>query len=264
MPDLRAFEPTRPEPADRGIRVLLTTVLAVAALAAPATAQDPLIVAPQAYQLQFENERVKVVRVHYEPLEKLPVHDHPRGLAIFVYLNDGGLVRFQHVEGVSGDYVARRPPTQSRAYRLAWRADENHEVENLSDAPSDFLQVHLLTEIVDEKTFRGRFYSDPALSKQGGNQRKAEFDDAHVRITRMFCAAGGECDPLESSEHPALVVALAPFRIADAGGAADASPPGLEPGDTRWLEPGSTWRLSNPGDSSSELLLIELKQAPSP
>jgi len=257
MPDLRAFKPAR------GARALVAAVMAGTALAATATAQDPLTVAPQAYTLQFENEWVKIVRVHYNPLERLPVHDHPRGLAIFVYLNDGGLVRFQHVEGVSGDYVARRPPTQARAYRLAWRADENHEVENLSDAPSDFLQVHLLTQIVDEKTFRGRFYPDPALSQQGGNHRKMEFDDAHVRITRMICGAGGSCDPLEAPEYPALLIALSPLRTASSGEAGDALGSALEPGDTGWLETGDTRRLGNPGDTSAELLLIELKQNPS-
>ena len=35
-----------------------------------AFAQDPLKVAPQAYKLEFENEWVKVMRVHYDPHEK--------------------------------------------------------------------------------------------------------------------------------------------------------------------------------------------------
>jgi hypothetical protein len=38
--------------------------------AGAALAQDPLKIAPQAYKLEFENEWVKVVRVHYGPHER--------------------------------------------------------------------------------------------------------------------------------------------------------------------------------------------------
>ena len=36
-------------------------------LAGDVQAQDPLKVAPQSYRLQFENEWVRVIRVHYGP-----------------------------------------------------------------------------------------------------------------------------------------------------------------------------------------------------
>jgi hypothetical protein len=55
------------------IRFLATVLL----LAAPALAQDPVKVAPQAYKLDFENDWVKVLRVHYAAKEKIPEHDHP-------------------------------------------------------------------------------------------------------------------------------------------------------------------------------------------
>ncbi|HET9530830.1 MAG TPA: hypothetical protein VFQ92_10785, partial [Blastocatellia bacterium] len=124
-------------------RILVGAVIVIAALATLSAAQDPLVVAPQSYKLQFENDWVRVVRVHYAPFVKLPAHDHPKRQAIFIYLNDGGPVRFKHVEGVSGDYAAVRPPTKAGAYRLAGIQPENHEVENLSDLPNDFLQVEL-------------------------------------------------------------------------------------------------------------------------
>jgi hypothetical protein len=55
------------------IRFLATILL----FAAPALAQDPVKVAPQAYKLDFENDWVKVLRVHYAAKEKIPEHDHP-------------------------------------------------------------------------------------------------------------------------------------------------------------------------------------------
>ena len=49
-------------------------------------AQDPLKTLPNAYKLQFENEWVKVVRVHYEPHEKLPAHRaHADGFGLCVF-----------------------------------------------------------------------------------------------------------------------------------------------------------------------------------
>src|SRR5262245_23498660 len=57
--------------------------------------QDPLTVAPEAYQLQMENEWARVVRVHYNPHQTIVSHDHPRVGTIYVYLGNSGSVRFK-------------------------------------------------------------------------------------------------------------------------------------------------------------------------
>ena len=67
-------------------------------LAGAVSAQDALLVAPQAYRLQTENEWVKVVRVRYEPHERIGAHDHNPTAAAYVYLNDGGPVVFNHLD----------------------------------------------------------------------------------------------------------------------------------------------------------------------
>ncbi len=58
--------------------------------------QDPFSVAPEAYRLQFENNWVRVVRVHYEPRERISSHDHPKTGTVYVYLSNSGPVRFKH------------------------------------------------------------------------------------------------------------------------------------------------------------------------
>src|SRR5262245_26984240 len=90
------------------IRFLATVLL----LAAPAPAQDPVKVAPHGYKLDFENDWVKVLRVHYAAKEKIPEHDHPATAAAFVYLNDSGPVIFKHV-GLSYGAITR-PATKAR------------------------------------------------------------------------------------------------------------------------------------------------------
>ena len=101
-------------------RRLLVILLCGLAATTAASAQDPLKVAPRAYRLQFENEWVKVTRVHYGPREKVPVHDHSRWPAAYVYLNDAGPVIFRHV---GWDHpVLTRPPTRagSRSRTRRW------------------------------------------------------------------------------------------------------------------------------------------------
>ena len=245
----------------RGARAAICSMLIACALAVFASAQDPFEVAPQAYKLQLENEWVRVVRVHYAPLEKIPAHDHPKGQTIFVYLNDGGPVLFQHVEGVSGNYPATRPPTKAGAYRLAGVQPENHIVENKADVPSDFLQVELKTEAVEPKTFRGRFFPD-LLAKQKGNYRKVEFENPQVRITRLICAARGKCEALELASYPALLIALSPFNLETIGDKGKSSRLKLDLGQSKWLEPGAIWQWQNQGGDQAEQLLIEFKSKP--
>jgi hypothetical protein len=153
------------------IIILLFTVASLA--------QDPLKVAPQAYKLEFENEWVKVMRVHYSPHEKIPAHDHTELAAAYVYLNDGGPVIFKHIGLAYG--AVTRPATKAGSFRLYKAIKEVHEVENTSEAPSDFLRVEFKTRMVDEKTLRGRFYRESG--PEGENFQKIQFEDEQIRVT---------------------------------------------------------------------------------
>jgi quercetin dioxygenase-like cupin family protein len=66
-------------------RVLFSTV-AVAALmgASAARAQDPVKVDPKHYTVVFENDAVRVLRIHYAPGEKSVMHSHPDSVAVFL------------------------------------------------------------------------------------------------------------------------------------------------------------------------------------
>ena len=156
----------------RMIRGALTLALLVGS-AVSSNAQDPYVAFPQAYKKQFENDFVRVTRVHYAPHEKLTEHGHPGRPTVYVYLGDGGPVLFKHEHGVSGAMAATRPATKAGSYRIALGRDETHIVDNQSDLPSDFLQVELKTEI-DPKTFNGRRFREPADT--GEHSTKVEFD----------------------------------------------------------------------------------------
>ncbi|MGA9978738.1 MAG: hypothetical protein WBQ08_08895, partial [Candidatus Sulfotelmatobacter sp.] len=62
-------------------KLLLASVLVCLAISS-SWAQDPTKVEPKHYKLDFENERVQVVSVHYGPHEKAALHDHPGGVVV--------------------------------------------------------------------------------------------------------------------------------------------------------------------------------------
>ncbi len=89
------------------------------------TAQDPTKVEPKHYRLQFENERVQVVDVHYGPHEKSEMHDHPGGVSVSV---TGGHLRFT-------DQSGKVTEVYSKAGEARWFPPFKHKVENLGDEP---------------------------------------------------------------------------------------------------------------------------------
>lgn len=54
---------------------------------AGSTKIDPVVVDPQHYKVEFENEFVRVLRIHMGPGEQAPVHEHLLNRVVF-YLND--------------------------------------------------------------------------------------------------------------------------------------------------------------------------------
>jgi hypothetical protein len=199
-----------------------------------AFAQDPLKVAPQAYKLEFENDWVKVVRVHYGPREKITAHDHTERAAAYVYLNDGGPVIFKHIGLDYGPITG--PATKAGSFRIYKAIKEVHEVENTSDLPSDFLRVEFKTRMVDEKTLRGRFHRE--TWPDGENYQKVQFKDEQVRITRLVSAPGKRLDISVSTAGPALLVSFSTARLSVVGQKGKASRLNLESGKTGWQPAG--------------------------
>lgn len=66
--------------------------------------QDPTTVDPNHYQVEFENERVRVLRVSYGSGEESVMHSHPDLVAIF--LTDAQ-VRFEFPDGSSDDAAGK-------------------------------------------------------------------------------------------------------------------------------------------------------------
>ena len=57
--------------------------MATARIPQPIT-DDPVKVDPQHYKVEFENERVRVLRIKYGAGEKSVMHSHPESIAVFL------------------------------------------------------------------------------------------------------------------------------------------------------------------------------------
>ncbi|HZS07682.1 MAG TPA: hypothetical protein VFD58_22795 [Blastocatellia bacterium] len=222
-------------------------------LIAIASAQDPMKVAPQAYKLEFENEWVKVTRVHYAPHEKIPAHDHTETGAAYVYLNDSGPVIFKHIGLEYG--AITRAATKAGSFRVYKAVKEVHEVENPNDTPSDFLRVEFKTAPDTEHPLRGKFYRETYTA--GENFEKVQFENAQVRITRLACGKAA-CDVSANATEPVLLVALSPVKLKAARGGLKE----IAPGGTRWLGAGEKAEVKNDGGAPVEQLRIEFKTKP--
>src|SRR5215510_9073289 len=187
------------------IRFLATVLL----LAAPALAQDPVKVAPQAYKLDFENDWVKVLRVHYAAKEKIPEHDHPATGAAYVYLNDSGPVIFKHV-GLSYGAITR-PAVKARSFRVWYAVKETHEVENPEDTPSDSVRIEIKTEPVNGNSLHGKFQPEEYPANE--NFQKVQFDNEQIRASRLAVAPRKKLTVSTGANEPALLVALTPANF---------------------------------------------------
>jgi hypothetical protein len=232
-------------------RSLLTVVLSACAglTVVAAAAQDPLVVSPDAYRLEFENAWVKVVRVVYGPKAVIAPHLHTERASAYVYLNDGGPILFKH-EGLPYAGVTR-PATKAGSFRVYKGIHEVHSVENPTATPSDFLRVEFKTEPVEEATLKGKFFRD--ASTPAPMSQQTQFENAQVRITRVRVATGETLTLTAGVEQPALLVALTATGL-DLGGS-----PGhrLETGTTAWLNGGHTSRVG-----AGEVLRFDFKTRP--
>jgi hypothetical protein len=105
---------------DHPIRILEVDLKGKPAASA-ATKLDPTVVDPKHYKIEFENEYVRVLRIHFGPREKSPMHEHLLNRVV-VYLND-------------------QPGGKADEARMA--AAGTHTEENASDAPADRVAVEL-------------------------------------------------------------------------------------------------------------------------
>ena len=117
--------------------VILACVItyAVVAHAQPARGgkADPVKVDPKHYKVEFENEKVRILRISYAPGEKSVMHYHPDSVAVF--LNDAK-ARMTTPDGKSQD-------VPGKAGESSWAPAGSHLPQNIGDKPFEVVVVEL-------------------------------------------------------------------------------------------------------------------------
>lgn len=169
---------------------LVLLALALLGLLTPtARAQDPLQAAPTHFKVEFENERLRVLRLTGGPNEKIPTHEHPA--YVTVYLTDTR-ARIT-VPGGRTRRVGRK------AGETAWNDAQTHASEALSEKPYELVLVELKGKPVPGR--RAAPPLDPV--RLAPKHFRVELENERVRVLRLYE------DPyvaIPMHEHPERVI----------------------------------------------------------
>jgi hypothetical protein len=106
---------------DHPIRILEIDLKGKAAGPAPVSKLDPTVVDAKHYKVEFENDQVRILRVHYEPHGKGQLHEHILNRVV-LYLND-------------------QPGAKADEVRIPGAG--THTEQNAGDQPADRIAVEL-------------------------------------------------------------------------------------------------------------------------
>lgn len=73
------------------------------------TGDDAVKVDPKHYKVEFENERVRVLRVNYGTGEKSVMHGHPESISVFLTDTEG---KFHYPDGSAEEIVVKAGTVQ--------------------------------------------------------------------------------------------------------------------------------------------------------
>lgn len=113
--------------------VLFVLALTLVFAAKPSRAQDPTKVDPKHYKVEFENDKVRILRVTYGPGEKSVMHGHPDAVAVM--LSDS------HSKLNSPD--GKSQVMTVKAGQAFWTPAGKHLPENIGDKPYELIVVEL-------------------------------------------------------------------------------------------------------------------------
>jgi hypothetical protein len=117
---------------DRTLEAVLIELKPARMNAAPVTL-DPVKLDPKYHLVDFENDRVRVLRTILEPHIKSPMHEHPA--YVVVYLTE------LHTTMRMAD--GREVDNPRKPGEIAWRDALKHQTENIGDHTAMEIQVEL-------------------------------------------------------------------------------------------------------------------------
>jgi beta-alanine degradation protein BauB len=113
---------------------LSAALLAIGLGARWALADDATKVAPTHYKVEFENDKVRVLRITYAPGEESALHDHKDGVVVNL---SGYTVQFKMADGTSPAAQAAKPGS------FEWSPAQTHAAKNVGNTRAEALFIEL-------------------------------------------------------------------------------------------------------------------------
>lgn len=202
---------------------------------------DPTVVDPEHYATEFENERVRILRIDYGPGEESTMHHHPESVAVF--LTDG------RVQMTLPDGSAEEMAVE--AGTAVYTGPEDHQPKNVADAPLEVVEIELKSDASPAGEASG-----PDATVVDADHYTAEFENDWVRILRIAYGAGEES---VMHFHPdSVAVFLTDHMVEMAMPDGSTQEISTKAGDTLFV-PAGQHLPKNIADSPWELVLVELK-----
>lgn len=176
------------------MRLVSFVCAALALVAVPARAQDPVKVASSTYKVIAENERVRVLSANVAPGAKTVMHEHPAHLVVSL---SAANVKFTTGDGKTVDVVMK-------ADDVSLMPAGTHAGANAGTGPVDVVIVEM----------KGAPGSATLPATRPGMKTTTVLDDARVKAVRAsfeptFHEAAGS-----THEYDQVVVMLAPGDVA--------------------------------------------------
>ena len=105
-------------------------------------AHDPVKVAPKAFKVLLENDRLRVLEVRVNPGRKLPMHSHP---AYLVYALTPHKVRVTFPDGKTKE-------VKIKAGEVLWSEGMSHAVDNIGTTEASVLNIEFKEPPKKKKT----------------------------------------------------------------------------------------------------------------
>ena len=211
------------------------------ALTAPmAFAQDPVSVDAKHYKVMFENDQVRVLRIHYNPKEKSVMHEHPASVVVFL---GNSKTKFTLPDGSATTDVGKTG-------QLRFTDAGKHLPENVGPAPVDAV----LVELKGRPGMSSPVALDPV--KVDPTRHKVEVENDRVRVLRIKIKAG---DTTKQHEHPtAVAIFLTDIKTKFTSGDGATRDGSNKRGEAIWAA-AEKHTVKNVAARPAEIILVELK-----
>ena len=114
-------------------KFLFKIILFILFIPVVSSAQDAAKVDPKHYKVELDNEKVRILRINYNPGDESVMHSHAEGVAVFLT-----------------DHKAEMKTADGKSFNMAgkkgdvlWVDQSEHQPKNVGDSPFELVQIEL-------------------------------------------------------------------------------------------------------------------------